>query len=105
MEKLAVRGYVEVLKHYWEIVGIRRRLRDHFLRHPPALFIGVDAPDFNLDLEIDLQQGGDPDRAVRRARGLGVAARAHLPGEAGAVSLMLTVFPFEARSTGRLACR
>ena len=48
-----MRGYVEVIKHYWEIVGIRRRLRDHFLRYPPAAFIGVDAPDFNLGLELN----------------------------------------------------
>ena len=40
------------IRHYLEIVGIRRRLARHFLREPPALFIGVDAPDFNLDLEV-----------------------------------------------------
>ena len=50
MEKLAVRGYVEVLRHYREIVGIRRKLREHFLNNRPELFIAVDAPDFNLDL-------------------------------------------------------
>ena len=58
MEKLAVNGYVEVLRHYREIVGIRRKLRAHFLANKPDLFIGVDAPDFNLDLELDLKQGG-----------------------------------------------
>lgn len=57
-EKLAVRGYVEVLKHYREIVGIRRQLRDRLLGERPDLFIGVDAPDFNLDLERDLRAGG-----------------------------------------------
>lgn len=60
MEKLAVRGYVEVLRHYREIVGIRRKLRAHFLANRPDLFIGVDAPDFNLDLELALKQGGIP---------------------------------------------
>jgi len=60
MEKLAVRGYVEVLRHYFEIVGIRRRLKHHFLATPPDLFIAVDAPDFNLDLELALRQHGIP---------------------------------------------
>ena len=59
-EKLAVRGYVEVLRHYREIVGIRRQLRDQLLAHRPSAFIGVDAPDFNLDLERDLKAAGVP---------------------------------------------
>src|SRR6186713_1024910 len=58
MEKLAVRGYVEVLRHYLEIAGIRRKLKRHFLQNPPAIFIGIDAPDFNLGLEFDLKQAG-----------------------------------------------
>src|SRR5665647_1728082 len=58
MEKLAVRGYVEVLRHYLEIIGIRRRLAAYFQQHPPALFIGIDAPDFNLDLELKLKASG-----------------------------------------------
>jgi lipid-A-disaccharide synthase len=60
MEKLAVRGYVEVLKHYREIVGIRNTLRRELLDNPPDLFIGIDAPDFNLDLELKLKQRGIP---------------------------------------------
>lgn len=59
-EKLAVRGYVEVLRHYREIVGIRRRLRERLLAAPPALFMGIDAPDFNLALEADLRAVGIP---------------------------------------------
>ena len=43
-EKLAVRGYVEVLRHYREIVGIRRQLQDRLWAAPPKLFVGVDAP-------------------------------------------------------------
>jgi lipid-A-disaccharide synthase len=94
LEKLSVRGYVEVLRHYLEIVGIRNRLAKYFLREPPALFIGVDAPDFNLDLELKLKRAGVPTvhyvspsiwawrggriRKIRRA-----------------VSKMLLVFPFE----------
>ena len=57
-DKLAVRGYVEVLRHYPEITGIRRRLARRLVAEPPDLFIGVDAPDFNLDLEIRLRAQG-----------------------------------------------
>jgi lipid-A-disaccharide synthase len=59
-EKLAVRGYVEVLRHYREIVGIRQQLKARLLAQPPSAFIGVDAPDFNLDLEHDLKVRGIP---------------------------------------------
>ena len=59
-DKLAVRGYVEVLRHYREIVGIRKQLKSQLLDHPPQVFVGVDAPDFNLDLERDLKQAGIP---------------------------------------------
>lgn len=58
MEKLAVFGYVEVLRHYREISGIRRKLKKHFLANRPALFIGVDAPDFNFGLEHTLKRNG-----------------------------------------------
>jgi lipid-A-disaccharide synthase len=57
-EKLAVRGYVEVLRHYAEIAGIRRQLRARLVLERPELFIGVDAPDFNLDLEAALRASG-----------------------------------------------
>lgn len=58
-EKLAVRGYVEVLRHYREILGIRTELRERLLAGPrPDVFIGVDAPDFNLDLEASLKASG-----------------------------------------------
>ena len=57
-EKLAVRGYVEVLRHYRELVGIRDQLTKRLLAKPPNLFIGVDAPDFNLALEARLKTNG-----------------------------------------------
>jgi len=59
-DKLAVRGYVEVLRHYRGIVAIRDQLRQRLLKQPPDVFIGVDAPDFNLDLEAKLKQSGIP---------------------------------------------
>ena len=57
-EKLAVRGYIEVLRHYREIVGIRTQLKKQLLANRPDVFIGVDAPDFNLDLELALKSQG-----------------------------------------------
>jgi lipid-A-disaccharide synthase len=59
-DKLAVRGYVEVLRHYREITSIRRHLFHHLLKMPPSLFMGVDAPDFNLDLSFKLRRQGVP---------------------------------------------
>jgi lipid-A-disaccharide synthase len=56
--KLSVSGYAEVLLHYRELVGIRNQLRTRLLQERPAVFIGVDAPDFNLDLERDLRAAG-----------------------------------------------
>jgi lipid-A-disaccharide synthase len=57
-DKLAVRGYVEVLRHYREIKGIRDALAERLLRERPDVFIGVDAPDFNLGLEKRLKAAG-----------------------------------------------
>jgi lipid-A-disaccharide synthase len=95
MEKLAVRGYVEVLRHYLEIVSIRRQLTRHFLRQPPAVFIGIDAPDFNLDVELALKQAGIPaihyvGPSIWAWRG----ERIHKIKRA--VDRVLTLFPFEA---------
>ena len=95
MEKLAVNGYVEVLRHYREIAGIRRKLRAHLIANPPDMFIGVDAPDFNLDLELALKQRGIPvvhyvSPSIWAWRG----GRIHKIKRA--VSHILALFPFEA---------
>jgi lipid-A-disaccharide synthase len=58
-EKLSVHGFGwEVLRRYREIVGIRNQLKKRLLQNHPDVFIGVDAPDFNLDLEADLKAQG-----------------------------------------------
>ena len=58
-DKLSVHGYGwDVLLRYREIVGIRRQLKARLLEQGPAVFVGVDAPDFNLDLEADLKAQG-----------------------------------------------
>ena len=56
--KLAVHGYVDALRHYPELSGIRRQLAERLLQTRPSAFIGVDAPDFNLGLEERLKQAG-----------------------------------------------
>ena len=57
-DRLAVRGYVEVLRHYRGIKAIRDELGERLLRERPAGFVGIDAPDFNLGLERRLKAGG-----------------------------------------------
>ena len=58
-DKLAVHGYsMEVLRRLRELLGIRKQLRERLLRDRPDVFIGVDAPDFNLGLEADLRAAG-----------------------------------------------
>ncbi|RKR25550.1 lipid-A-disaccharide synthase [Acidovorax sp. 93] len=58
-EKLAVHGYsMEVLRRLRELLGIRKQLRERLLKDSPDVFIGVDAPDFNLGLEADLRAAG-----------------------------------------------
>ncbi len=57
-DTLAVRGYVEVLRHYRQISGIRDALARRLLADPPRAFIGIDAPDFNLGLEARLKAAG-----------------------------------------------
>jgi lipid-A-disaccharide synthase len=60
MDKLGVRGYAEVLRHYREIMGMRKQIAERMLQERPAVFIGVDSSDFNLDLERRLKEAGIP---------------------------------------------
>ena len=73
--KLSVHGFSwELLRRYREIVGIRDQLRTRLLNDKPDLFIGVDAPDFNLALEADLKAAGVKSSAFRLPIGLGLAS-------------------------------
>ncbi len=58
IEEISVMGLVEVLSHLPKVLSIRRHVRNHFINNPPDLFVGVDAPDFNLSLERDLKNAG-----------------------------------------------
>jgi lipid-A-disaccharide synthase len=94
MEKLAVRGYVEVVKHLREILGIRAGLLHTLLKEKPDLFIGVDAPDFNFSLERKLKAAGIPTvHYVSPSIWAWRPERIH--GIAKAVERMLVIFPFE----------
>lgn len=58
-ERLAVHGYsVEVLMRLWDILSIRKQLRARLLQDRPDVFVGIDAPDFNLGLEQNLRAAG-----------------------------------------------
>lgn len=58
MDSLSVMGFTDALRRYRELSGLRRQLRNRLLADPPDIFIGVDAPDFNLWLEARLKDAG-----------------------------------------------
>lgn len=101
MDKLAVRGYTEALRHYREIMRIRRELGDALLADRPGLFIGVDASDFNLDLERRLKDAGVPtvhyvSPSVWAWRGWRVRRVAR------SATHLLAMFPFEPALYGKV---
>ncbi|WP_409523481.1 lipid-A-disaccharide synthase [Nitrincola sp. MINF-07-Sa-05] len=95
MERLSVMGLVEVLGRLRELLGIRRQLVKRWMQQPPDLFIGIDAPDFNLGLEQSMHEAGvttvhyvSPSVWAWRKKRVHKIKRN--------TDLMLTLFPFEA---------
>jgi lipid-A-disaccharide synthase len=94
MQKLSVRGYSEALRHYREIMAIRRELGDQLIRERPNLFIGVDSSDFNLGLERRLKDAGIP--AVHYVSpAVWAWRRWRVRRIARSVNHILCMFPFE----------
>ncbi|MEG1832112.1 MAG: lipid-A-disaccharide synthase [Burkholderiaceae bacterium] len=92
--ELAVRGYVEVLRHLPRLFALRRSLAQRLTAQPPRAFVGVDAPDFNLGLELKLRAAGiptvhfvSPSIWAWRPERIDTVRRA--------VDHMLLIFPFE----------
>ena len=95
MDKLSVRGYAEVVKHYGEIMAIRRRLTAALLAERPDVYIGVDASEFNLGIERRLKEAGIP--AVHYVSPQIWAWRGwRVRRIARSVTRILVMFPFEA---------
>lgn len=94
MERLSVMGFVEPLGRLPELLAIKKKVQNCFLQNPPAVFIGIDSPDFTLRIEAVLKAAGiktvhyvSPSVWAYRAK------RIHKIKLA--VDLMLTLFPFE----------
>jgi lipid-A-disaccharide synthase len=93
-EALSVMGIVEVVRHLPQLLALRRDIRAHFRRTRPDVFVGIDAPDFNLGLEADLRAGG-----IRTVHYVSPTAWAWREGRVRrlrqACDRVLTIFPFE----------
>ena len=94
IERLSVRGYVEVIRHLYGLLKLRRQLLNHLLTNRIDLFIGIDAPDFNFWLEKKLKNKG-----IKTIHYVSPSIWAWRKGRINkikhSVSHILALFPFE----------
>ena len=94
MERLSVMGFTEVAERYFELRRIRNNILKYFIENPPDVFIGIDAPDFNLWLEKKLRKAGI--KTVHYVSPSVWAWREYRVKAIGkAADLVLNLFPFE----------
>ncbi|HEB99877.1 MAG TPA: lipid-A-disaccharide synthase [Thiotrichales bacterium] len=95
MERLSVMGLIEPLRHLPGLLAMRRALVRRFLESPPDVFVGIDAPDFNLALERRLKAAGIP-TVHYVSPSVWAWRRYRVRKIARSLDRMLTLFPFEA---------
>lgn len=95
MDRLSVMGFVEPLKRLPELLGIRRTIVNRYTKNQPAVFIGIDSPDFNTTIEFRLRKAG-----VKTVHYVSPSVWAWRQGRIKkikkSVDLMLCLLPFEA---------
>lgn len=94
MDTLGVMGIIDPIMSLPQILKMRRWLLRHFLENPPDLFIGIDAPDFNLNIEKILHNAGIP-TVHFVSPSVWAWRQGRIKTIKKAVDLMLTLFPFE----------
>ncbi len=94
MERLSVIGLFEAFGRFAEVIPMRRRLAKQLIENAPDVMVGVDAPDFNLTLELMLKRSGVP-TVHYVSPSVWAWRRYRLKKIAHAVDRMLVLFPFE----------
>jgi lipid-A-disaccharide synthase len=93
-DELSVRGYVEVIKHLPRLLQLRKNLANRFIDWKPDVFVGVDAPDFNIELERRLRAAG-----IKTVHFIGPSVWAwryeRIQKVKAAADHVMLVFPFE----------